>query len=76
MTKKTQNKKSAKSSPDLSPDEEIVALKNKIAKYQEAKRRLDELNKNISDLRVQLYSHLDKVKEKLILEKIVNTKEY
>lgn len=76
MTKKTQNKKSVKSKTDLSPDEEIVALKNKIAKYQEAKRRLDELNKNISDLRVQLYSHLDKVKEKLVLEKIVNTKEY
>ena len=75
MTKKIQNKKSANSSPDLSPDEEIVVLKNKIAKYQEAKRRLDELNKNISDLRVQLYSHLDKVKEKLILEKIVNIKD-
>jgi hypothetical protein len=76
MTKKVLNKKTVKSTPDLSPDEEIVALKNKIAKYQEAKRRLDELNKNISDLRVQLYSHLDKVKEKLILEKIVNQKDY
>lgn len=75
MIKKTQNKKSVKSKTDLSPDEEIVALKNKIAKYQEAKRRLDELNKNISDLRVQLYSHLDKVKEKLILEKIVGIKD-
>jgi len=75
MTKIVQNKKLINSSPDLSPDEEIVALKNKIAKYQEAKRRLAELDKKISDLRVQLYSHLDKVKEKLVLEKIVNTKE-